>query len=138
MGGAGALADQAGPGGVETERCEATRPSQGCSHSPAGRIGSPPHFHFGHIQRGFAWTTTDRSLDEYVALWADRIDTVASVPKAEWDEYWAWLEREGVAGPQDRPDFDAAFTDTQRHRPHRRGPVVAGTSVVSRRCRNAR
>jgi hypothetical protein len=36
------------------------------------------------------------------------------VPREEWDEYWAWLEREQIACPENRADFDRHFADTNR------------------------
>ena len=40
--------------------------------------------------------------------------------------YWAWLERERIAAPQDRPEFDRHFTRTQR------GPPRPGRGCPSR------
>ena len=73
-----------------------------------------PNFHFGHMQRGFCWTTTSRDVDEYVELWTDEIHTAGAVVRADWNDYWAWLETERIAAPQDRPEFDRHFTETQR------------------------
>ncbi len=73
-----------------------------------------PNFHFGHMQRGFCWTTTSRDVDEYVELWTQDIASAGAVARNDWDEYWAWLETELIAAPQDRPEFDRNFTNTQR------------------------
>lgn len=72
------------------------------------------NFHFGHMQRGFCWTTTTRDVADYVELWTGEIDSAGAVPRQDWDEYWAWLEKERIAIPQDRVEFDRHFTDTQR------------------------
>jgi hypothetical protein len=79
---------------------------------PGWRVG--PNFHFGHMQRGYCWTTTKRPVDEYLELWTNEIHDAANVPREEWDEYWAWLEDERIARPEDRPEFDRHFTNTQR------------------------
>jgi hypothetical protein len=73
-----------------------------------------PNFHFGHMQRGFCWTTTSRAVDEYVELWTREIHGAGAVSRQDWDEYWAWLEDERIAAPHDRPEFDRHFADTQR------------------------
>lgn len=73
-----------------------------------------PNFHFGHMQRGFCWTTTDRDVDEYVKLWTHEIHSASAVAREDWDEYWAWLQKERIVAPQDRPEFDRHFTYTRR------------------------
>ena len=73
-----------------------------------------PNFHFGHMQRGYCWTTTKRPVDEYLALWTTEIHFAGNVPREKWDEYWSWLEQERLATPEDRPEFDRHFTQTQR------------------------
>jgi hypothetical protein len=73
-----------------------------------------PNFHFGHMQRGFCWTTSEIALEDYLRLWEGRIATEASVPREQWDGYWAWLLAEGMARAEDRPEFDRNFTATAR------------------------
>jgi hypothetical protein len=99
-----------------------------------------PHFHFGHMQRGFCWTTAERDVDEYVDLWTTEIHAARAVPREEWDEYWDWLEEERIASPEDRPEFNRHFTDTQRQsaspRPgmelSRRWPLAEAEALDSR------
>jgi len=79
---------------------------------PGWHVG--PNFHFGHMQRGYCWTTTKRPVDEYLSLWTNEIHDAGNVPREEWDDYWAWLEEERIATPEDRPEFDGHFTHTQR------------------------
>jgi hypothetical protein len=79
---------------------------------PGWHIG--PNFHFGHMQRGYCWTTTRRPVDECLELWTNEIHGAGNVPREEWDEYWAWLEHERIARPDNRPEFDRHFTNTQR------------------------
>jgi hypothetical protein len=43
-----------------------------------------------------------------------RIDREAAVPRAEWDRYWSWLEKEEIACPADRPEFDRLFVRSNR------------------------
>lgn len=73
-----------------------------------------PNFHFGHMQRGFCWTTSDIDLEDYLDLWQERIGAEASVAREDWDDYWAWLIDQGIARQEDRPEFDRSFTDTAR------------------------
>jgi hypothetical protein len=73
-----------------------------------------PHFHFGHMQRGYCWTCNDIALEDYIALWTERIADTTNVPREEWAAYWAWLESVDIACPSDRREFDKHFTDTQR------------------------
>lgn len=76
--------------------------------------GVDANFHLGHMQRGFCWTTTERGVDKYVALWTHEIQSAGNVPREKWDDYWVWLEEARIALPQDRLEFDRHFTDTQR------------------------
>ena len=73
-----------------------------------------PNFHFGHMQRGFCWTTSDLSLDDYLRLWSERIVSESSIPREDWDQYWDWLVEERIAGPGDRQEFERNFTNTAR------------------------
>lgn len=73
-----------------------------------------PNFHFGHMQPGFCWTHTDRAVEEYVALWSERIATATMVRRDDWPQYWQWLEAERIAKPSDRAEFQRHFTETQR------------------------
>jgi hypothetical protein len=73
-----------------------------------------PNFHFGHMQRGFCWTTSDIGLEDYLQLWQERIATEGSVARDDWDAFWAWLIGEKIARQEDRPEFDRHFTDTAR------------------------
>jgi len=73
-----------------------------------------PNFHFGHMQAGYAWTTGACPLGRYLEIWSDQIEQTGRVPRAEWEDYWAWLVQEGIARRADRSDFDRHFTATQR------------------------
>jgi hypothetical protein len=73
-----------------------------------------PNFHFGHMQRGFCWTTSAIGVDDYLQLWQERIRTEGNVPRADWSSYWSWLIELGIAEPGDRQDFDRNFTETAR------------------------
>jgi hypothetical protein len=73
-----------------------------------------PNFHFGHMQRGFCWTTSEIELDDYLRLWQDRVPSERSVTRGDWDDYWKWLIDEEIARPGDRPEFDRHFTHTAR------------------------
>ena len=73
-----------------------------------------PNFHFGHMEGGYAWTTTTIDAERYIALWQAKIDGTISVKREDWDAYWAWLTQEGLAAPDDRPEFNRHFTATNR------------------------
>ncbi|MGO9196766.1 MAG: hypothetical protein ACLQK4_06530 [Acidimicrobiales bacterium] len=73
-----------------------------------------PNFHFGHMQRGYCWTTSSIELGAYLDLWQDQIEHAHAVAEDEWDSYWQWLEQQQIATPGDRPEFDRHFTDTAR------------------------
>jgi hypothetical protein len=73
-----------------------------------------PNFHFGHFERGYCWTCNRIDLDRYIDIWAERIATQRVVPSEDWADFWAWLEAEEIACPDDRREFDRHFTDTRR------------------------
>ena len=73
-----------------------------------------PNFHFGHFQRGYCWTCNERDLDEYVQFWVNRIEREAAVRREDWDRYWSWLEKERIACPTDRAEFDRYFVRSNR------------------------
>jgi hypothetical protein len=73
-----------------------------------------PNFHFGHMERGYCWTTTSRDVAEYTELWTHEIRSAGAIRREDWDDYWVWLEKERIAAPEDRLEFDRHFTQTQR------------------------
>ena len=73
-----------------------------------------PNYHFGHMEGGYAWTTTTIDVERYMALWRAKIDETNAVKREEWDDYWAWLIQEQLASPDDRAEFDRHFTATNR------------------------
>ncbi len=73
-----------------------------------------PNFHFGHMEGGYAWTTTTIDAEQYIALWQANIDDTRSVKRDEWDEYWTWLIEKELASSNDRAEFDRHFTSTNR------------------------
>ena len=73
-----------------------------------------PNFHFGHMEGGYAWTTTEAPVERYIALWQDRIGETGAVKREDWDDYWVWLIQEQLATADDRAEFDRHFTATNR------------------------
>lgn len=73
------------------------------------------NFHFGHFQRGYCWTCNQTDLDHYIETWKKRISSEKVVPRAEWPAYWRWLEKERIACPDDWPEFERHFINTNRH-----------------------
>lgn len=75
-----------------------------------------------------------------LVVWTNEIHSAGNVPREEWDEFWAWLEEERIATPEDRPEFDRHFTHTQRQtaspRPGlqlaRRWPLAEAEALDSR------
>jgi hypothetical protein len=73
-----------------------------------------PNYHFGHMEGGYAWTTTHATVARYIALWQEKIGETNAVKRDEWDKYWAWLIQEELATQDDRAEFDRHFTATNR------------------------
>jgi hypothetical protein len=73
-----------------------------------------PNFHFGHMQRGFCWTTSDIEVEDYLRLWEVHIATAGNVPRGEWASYWSWLIEREIAKAEDRAEFERDFTETDR------------------------
>jgi hypothetical protein len=72
------------------------------------------NFHFGHMQGGYAWTSGDIKIDDYLNLWLEEINHASNIPTEEWPEYYDWLIEKGIAIPEDRAEFDKRFTSTDR------------------------
>jgi hypothetical protein len=75
-----------------------------------------PNYHFGHMEGGYAWTTTKTPVERYIKLWQEEIAETRAVKRDEWDNYWAWLVNEEIATADDRPEFDRHFKDTHRQK----------------------
>jgi hypothetical protein len=73
-----------------------------------------PNFHFGHFQRGYCWTCNRTPLERYLAIWTEQIDQAALIPRDDWTGFWQWLESEQIACPEDWPEFERHFVNTQR------------------------
>jgi hypothetical protein len=73
-----------------------------------------PNFHFGHMAKGFVWTTTEAPLDRYTAYWEKNIAGTSSIPREEWEQFWSTLVKQQFARPDDKEEFDLRFTNTNR------------------------
>ena len=73
-----------------------------------------PNFHFGHMAKGFTWTTGDISLEKYVEYWLVHIGSAGQVRRERWDDYFAELIELGIASHDDREAFDRDFSLTKR------------------------
>jgi hypothetical protein len=73
-----------------------------------------PNFHFGHMAKGFVWTTTEAPLDKYTAYWEKNIGGTSSIPRDEWEQFWSTLVKQQFARPDDKEEFDLRFTNTNR------------------------
>lgn len=73
-----------------------------------------PNFHFGHLAKGFVWTSGSIGLDEYVKYWLEHIEVAGQVRRKGWKKYFDGLIDLGIASESDRDLFDRDFTRTQR------------------------
>jgi hypothetical protein len=73
-----------------------------------------PNFHFGHMAKGFVWTTGDIGVDEYVSYWLAHIGAAGQIRREEWRKYFNRLIELSIASEADRKDFDRDFTQTKR------------------------
>src|SRR5439155_691922 len=73
-----------------------------------------PHFHFGFMAKGFCWSTSNMSLEQYVLYWQKEIGITEQLARHDWDEYWNKLVEAGIANSSDRKRFDVDFTKTGR------------------------
>jgi hypothetical protein len=73
-----------------------------------------PHFHWGFMTRGFCWTRSSLSTDDYARYWAERIYDTVAIERADWEHELARLIKDGVFSPTDRAQFRADFTNTNR------------------------
>src|SRR5262245_58839722 len=87
-----------------------------------------PHFHWGFTQRGFCWTRSSLSADEYARYWVDRIDRTGAIKRDEWEPELERLIADGLYSSSDRACFRAHFTDTKRQSAVPR-PTLAMTRV---------
>lgn len=73
-----------------------------------------PNFHFGFMAKGFCWTTSTISLEQYVSYWQTNIGNTEQIARHEWDKFWDKLVEAGIANSADRKKFDLDFTNTGR------------------------
>jgi hypothetical protein len=73
-----------------------------------------PNFHFGHMAKGFVWTTGDVGVEDYVRYWLEHIGAAGQVRREDWSGYFARLIKLGIASEADREDFDRNFAKTKR------------------------
>ena len=73
-----------------------------------------PNFHFGYMAKGFVWTTTDVSPEEYIAYWCERIESTGVIPREGWEKFWDELVQRRFAKTEEKAQFDHNFTNTNR------------------------
>jgi hypothetical protein len=71
-----------------------------------------PNFHFGYMAKGFDWTNSSLSPEQYLSYWKRNIKNTHKVERHECNTYWKRLVKEKIAEPADRKAFDRDFTDT--------------------------
>jgi hypothetical protein len=74
-----------------------------------------PNFHFGHMAKGFVWTTGDIGVEDYVEHWAKQIGSAGQIRREDWRGYFDQLIELRIASRADRENFDRDFTDTKRN-----------------------
>jgi hypothetical protein len=82
------------------------------------------NFHFGFMGTGYTWTKGSIAPEDYLRLFEAEIATAHQLPRDEWDEYWAWLEKKEIARPDDRHSFDRHFVNTRRNQASPRPGVL--------------
>lgn len=73
-----------------------------------------PNFHFGHMAKGFVWTSGNIDTNEYVEHWLENIDATGQIPRKRWKRYFDELVKLRIASESDREAFDRDFTQTKR------------------------
>lgn len=87
-----------------------------------------PNFHFGYMEKGFAWTTSTLDIESYIEYWTDRINHLHAYPRDEWDAELAHLIADGVFSSKDEPQFNADFRHTHRPEAYPRPTVAVSRS----------
>jgi hypothetical protein len=83
-----------------------------------------PHFHWGFMTTGYAWTDSPCGTDAYCDYWVKRIGATGELRREEWNAYWAELESAGIVEAIGKEKFDTHFTNTQRKKAQPR-PALA-------------
>jgi hypothetical protein len=74
-----------------------------------------PNFHFGYQASGLCWTFGDITLDDYVALWQQRINSgEGMIWRDDWKAHWDELADLKVVNPDDWSQFETQFVNTAR------------------------
>ena len=73
-----------------------------------------PSFHFGHINRGYVTTRGSIGLEDYLALWQERIGSTRQLGRDEWADFMRELVVLRIATKEDVAEFDRVFTHSKR------------------------
>ena len=73
-----------------------------------------PNMHFGFMQRGYAWSPTPATVDEYVDYWIGQIDSAKTVAEDHWDEYLDDLISNRIISEDGRRAFEEVFVHSER------------------------
>ena len=73
-----------------------------------------PHFHFGHMAKGFAAMSGDITLENYATYWLGEISNAGQISRDAWREYFDELVTLGIASEDDRETFRRDFEETGR------------------------
>lgn len=73
------------------------------------------NFHWGYRTTGYAWSAGTLDVRAYAEYWIQRIESLNSVPRAEWPSTWDRLIAHGIVAAPERAEFDRHFTATARH-----------------------
>ncbi|KXS32679.1 MAG: hypothetical protein AWT59_1206 [Candidatus Gallionella acididurans] len=78
------------------------------------------NFHWGFMATGYAWANTPLPVEKYCDYWVNEIGATRELSRSEWETYWAKLESAKIVEADDKKEFDAHFTGTQRPKAHPR------------------
>jgi hypothetical protein len=79
-----------------------------------------PNFHWGFMSTGYAWSKTQATVEDYCECWLENIGETRELRRPEWEAYWMRLETARIVEPNDKLQFDAHFTASQRTKAHPR------------------
>lgn len=73
-----------------------------------------PHFHFGHMAKGFAAASGGIALEDYLSYWLAEIGGTGQVKRDRWWAYFDELVRQRIVDETDRETFERDFERTER------------------------
>ncbi len=72
------------------------------------------NLHGMHMTKGLFYPAPVSDPERYWSLWPEHLEWIRPWPRKEFTELFALLLEQGLARADERPSFDASFTDTNR------------------------